>query len=217
MGTGVAMKRQSRLFAIAEFLRGRRTGVTAQQLAERFGVTMRTIYRDLDDLRDANLPVLAEQGRGGGYVLDRRYSLPPINLNAREAALLVALGAHAVRMRLLPFTGTIQSALDKVRGALSTSSQRELLDLLPQLQFVGVPAAKCPPALLRVLEEAWFGQKPTEVSYRRANGSISVRTVWIEQVVMERTTTLLNVVDTTSGERRQYQLARIERAVLAAV
>jgi ATPase subunit of ABC transporter with duplicated ATPase domains len=63
--------------------------------------------------------------RGGGYVLDRHYALPPINLNAREAALLVALGTHAVRMRLLPFTSTVQSALDKVRGALSASSQRE--------------------------------------------------------------------------------------------
>ena len=56
-----------RLFALAEYLRGRRTGVTAEQLAERFGVTVRTMYRDLDALRAADMPLGAERGRGGGY------------------------------------------------------------------------------------------------------------------------------------------------------
>src|SRR5688572_28094365 len=97
------MKRSERLFALAEHLRGRRTGVTAESLAERFGVTIRTIYRDLDTLRAADLPLTAERGRGGGYALDRSYTLPPVNFTAREAALLIALGRFAIDMRLLPF------------------------------------------------------------------------------------------------------------------
>ena len=102
------MQRTQRLFALAEYLRGRRTGVTAETLAERFGVTVRTIYRDLDTLRDASLPLAAERGRGGGYALDRSYSLPPVNFTAREAALLVALGRFAIDMRLLPFVDTLE-------------------------------------------------------------------------------------------------------------
>src|SRR4029078_6451108 len=134
------MQRTERLFALAEYLRGRRTGVTAEVLAERFEVTIRTIYRDLDTLRAASLPLSAERGRGGGYALDRSYTLPPVNFTAREAALLVALGTFAIDMRLLPFSDTLQSALDKVRGALSTSAQRELLSRLSELTFFGVPA-----------------------------------------------------------------------------
>src|SRR3954451_21569821 len=88
----VDMSRTERLFALAEYLRGRRTGVTAETLAERFGVTVRTIYRDLDALRAASLPIGAERGRGGGYALDRNYTLPPVNFTAREAALVIALG-----------------------------------------------------------------------------------------------------------------------------
>src|SRR5580698_7984660 len=131
------MQKTERLFALAEYLRGRRTGVTAEALAERFEVTIRTIYRDLDTLRAASMPLSAERGRGGGYALDSSYTLPPVNFTAREAALLVALGRHAKTTRLLPFTDTLDGALDKVRAALSKSAQRELLTRLDELTFLG--------------------------------------------------------------------------------
>src|SRR5215831_6513800 len=134
------MRKKSRMFAIAEALRARRTGVTAQELADRFGVTLRTIYRDLDALQDAGMPVRADRGRGGGYALDKGYQLPPVNFNAREAALLVVLARMAVEQRLIPFDAAIGRAADKVRAALSTSSQRELLAMIGELQIVGVPA-----------------------------------------------------------------------------
>src|SRR5690348_1952568 len=141
------MRRKSRLFALAEALRARRTGVTAAELAERFGVTLRTIYRDLEALQDAGLPLRADRGRGGGYALDKAYQLPPVNFNAREGALLVALARMAVEQRLMPFHGAIARAADKVRAALSTSAQRELLSLIGELQFVGVPALPIPAAV----------------------------------------------------------------------
>jgi predicted DNA-binding transcriptional regulator YafY len=207
--------RQARLFAIAEYLRGRRTGTTAQAIADRFGVTVRTAYRDLDALRMADLPLHAERGRGGGYALDRHYSLPPVNLNAREAAVLVALGAYASRMRLLPFAETLEAALDKVRGALSESAQRELLSVLDGLQFIGVPALPAPAAVRRAVEEAWFGQRPLRVRYRRADGGAGERTVRVKGVVMERHATLVHVVDVESHESRHLRLDRIDHAELA--
>lgn len=206
------MQRQARLLAITEFLRARKTGVTASQLAERFNVTLRTIYRDLDALRDAELPVHAEQGRGGGYALDRHYTLPPINLNAREAAVLTALGTYAVAMRLLPFPEAMERALDKVRGALSASAQRELLDVMKQLQFVGIPAHAAPPEVTRAVEEAWFGQRPLELTYVGSNGERTHRRVRLESLVLERSLTLLNCFDEGKGEKRQLRLDRVEAA-----
>src|SRR5260370_953703 len=79
------MRRQARLFAIADLLRARRSGITAEELADRFGVAVRTIYRDLETLRDAALPLNAERGRGGGYSLDRAYTLPPLKHRRRRA------------------------------------------------------------------------------------------------------------------------------------
>ena len=209
------MQRTERLFALAEFLRGRRTGVTAEELAERFGVTVRTMYRDLDALRAAELPLGAERGRGGGYALDRSYSLPPVNFTAREAALLVALGRFAINMRLMPFSETLESGLDKVRAALSTSAQRELLTRLSELTFYGVPSLPSKKAVRGALERAFFERQPLRITYVDGNFIETTRTVRVESVAMDRHETRVDATDVDTGERRQFRLDRIERAELA--
>jgi len=206
------VRRRERLFAIAEYLRGRRSGVTAEVLAERFGVTVRTVYRDLDSLRDAELPVRADRGRGGGYALDRAYTLPPVNFTPREAALLVTLGAWATGMRLLPFADTLEGALDKVRGALSLSAQRELAELMAGLQFIGVPAPAVAPAVRRAVEQAWFERQPLRIRYRSGEGIETRRAVRIVSAIMDRSLTLLNCDDLEKGERRQFRIDRILEA-----
>jgi len=207
------MRRRERLFAIAEYLRGRRSGVTAEALAARFGVTVRTVYRDLDSLRAAELPVRADRGRGGGYALDRAYTLPPVNFTPREAALLVALGTWATDMRILPFAETLAGALDKVRGALSASAQRELVELMKGLRFTGVPAHAAPAAVRRAVEQAWFERQPLRIRYEGADGVVTTRAVRIASVVLERGMTLLNCDDLDKGERRQFRLDRILEAL----
>src|SRR5690242_7940073 len=154
--SGFSMRKKSRLFALAEVLRGGRTGITAAELADRFGVTLRTIYRDIEALQDAGMPIRADRGRGGGYALDKSYQLPPVNFTAREAALLIALTRLATEHRLMPFPKAIETATDKVRAALSTSAQRELLTLVGELQLVGVPALPVPSAVREAVETAWF-------------------------------------------------------------
>lgn len=206
------MRRTERLFALTEYLRGRRTGVTAETLAERFGVTVRTIYRDLDALRDAALPVAAEPGRGGGYALEKSYSLPPVNFTAREAALLVALGRFAADMRLLPFTETLESALDKVRAALSASAQRELLQRLQELSFIGVPALPSEKAVRAAIERAWFERQPLAL-VALEQGYIETKCrVRIQAVVMARHDTRIQAVDLDDGSQRNFRLDRILKA-----
>ncbi len=205
------MKRQSRLFALAEHLRGRRTGVTAEELADHFGVSVRTMFRDLESLRDASFPVTGERGRGGGLVLDRAYTLPPVNFTAREAAILVAAGKFLADMRVLPFTSTLSSALDKVRAALSGSAQRQLIEHLESLKFIGVPARTASAEVRRALEEAWFEGLPLTIRYAGARET-TTRRVRLESVIMERSETLVNAHDLEKNEPRQFRLDRIEHA-----
>lgn len=206
------MRRTARLFALAESLRARRTGVTAEELATELGVSVRTVYRDLDALREASLPVGAERGRGGGYALDRAYSLPPVNFTAREAMVLITLGRLASELRLFPFTQTLDAALRKVRAALPTAAQRKLDAEKHRLTFTGVPAHESLPAVRAAIEEAWFEDRPIDLVYRRADQSVGKRRVRITAIVLERTATLVNTEDQDDGERRQLRLHQIESA-----
>ena len=208
------MRKKSRLFAIAEALRARRTGVTAQQLADRFGVTLRTIYRDLESLQDAGMPIKADRGRGGGYALDMHYQLPPVNFTAREAAILVALCRLAVEQRLMPFPAMVEKAADKVRAALTTSAQRELLQLVGQLQLIGVPALPIPASVRDAIETAWFENRALRIVYMKSKWQLSPRLVRIRNLVFDRQVTLLNCVDLESGEDRQFRLDKIQQATV---
>src|SRR5579871_5601756 len=197
------MKRQARLLALVEHLRARRTGVTADQLAERFGTTARTIYRDLDALRDASLPLKADRGRGGGYALDKAYTLPPVNFTAREAAVLLTVGRWATELRLMPFSETLASGLDKVRGALTTTAQRELIDLMKGLVFIGIPAHAAKPEVRAAVEQAWFERAALKMRYQHTDGRISEETVQVDGVLMERSALYLR------GSGRTWRLDRV--------
>jgi len=206
------VQRTERLFALVEYLRARRTGVTAEALAERFEVTIRTIYRDLDALRRAALPLAAERGRGGGYALDKSYCLPPVNFTAREAALLMALGQQAIALRWVPFTNTLTKALDKVRAALGTSAQRELLQRLDELKFVDVPALPVDEKVRAAVERAWFERQPLCITYVNAKAVETKRRIRVLGVIMNRHETRLEAHDLDSQEHRHFRLDRIVAA-----
>ncbi|HEY4055661.1 MAG TPA: HTH domain-containing protein [Kofleriaceae bacterium] len=208
------MRRKTRLFALAEALRARRTGVTAAQLAERFGVTLRTIYRDLEALQDAGMPIKADRGRGGGYALDKSYQLPPVNFTAREAALLLALSRLAIEQRLIPFPNALEKATDKVRAALGTSAQRELLTLIGELQMVGVPALPVPNTVRDAIETAWFESRALRIVYEKKAWELTPRLVRIRSLVFDRQVTLLNCTDLESGSDRQFRLDKIKQATV---
>src|SRR6187399_988706 len=88
------MRRADRLFQIVNALRRRRTATTAAQLAERLGVSERTVYRDVRDLILAGTPIDGEAGVG--YRIRPGYDLPPLMFDRDEIQALV-LGARIVR------------------------------------------------------------------------------------------------------------------------
>src|ERR1051326_4790779 len=88
------MRRADRLFQIIQLLRRRRTAARAADIAERLGVSERTIYRDVRDLVLAGTPIDGEAGVG--YRIRPGYDLPPLMFDRDEIQALV-LGARIVR------------------------------------------------------------------------------------------------------------------------
>jgi predicted DNA-binding transcriptional regulator YafY len=101
-----------------------------------------------------------------------------------------------------------------VRGALSASAQRELIELMDAIQFVGIPAHGAPPAVRRAVEQAWFERQPLRIRYQGADYGVSSRVVRIVSVILERGVTLLNCDDLDKGEPRQFRLDRIIEAAV---
>ncbi|NUP68323.1 MAG: HTH domain-containing protein [Nonomuraea sp.] len=88
--------------------------LTSASLAERTGVSTRTVERDIAALQDAGVPIAARRGTGGGYAIDARSELPPLTLTPGEASALVA-SLVAVGPRA---SASAQSALAKLIAAL---------------------------------------------------------------------------------------------------
>jgi len=80
------VRRADRLFSIIQLLRGGRY-VTARRLADRFEVSERTIYRDVDELTLSGVPIEREAGRG--HRLPKTFEVPPLMFDRHEIEALV--------------------------------------------------------------------------------------------------------------------------------
>jgi predicted DNA-binding transcriptional regulator YafY len=111
------MQRFDRLFSILLYLRGGRI-VSAIDLAQRVGVSKRTIYRDLETLSATGVPVYAERGRLGGIRLLEGYFLPPLMFTREEATALL-LGLATLRgLKAAPYAAETETATRKLLAAL---------------------------------------------------------------------------------------------------
>ncbi len=90
-----------------------------------------------------------------------------------------------------------------MRPALSASAQRQLLDHMETLKFIGVPARTAAPEVRRALEEAWFEGATLRIRYAGARET-TTRPVRITSVVMERSETLVNAHDLEKGRRGSF-------------
>ncbi|MCL2297142.1 MAG: YafY family transcriptional regulator [Proteobacteria bacterium] len=120
-------RRADRLFQIVQMLRGRRL-TTAANLAERLGVSERTIYRDIRDLSLSGVPVEGEAGVG--YRLNAHYDIPPLMFSAHEVEALIA------GMRLLKTWG------GKSLAEAAESAQEKLIAALPHERRITAEASR---------------------------------------------------------------------------
>lgn len=117
------MRRADRLFEIVQILRGRRL-TTARYLAERLGVSDRTIYRDVQDLSLSGVPILGEAGVG--YALKKGFDLPPLmfNYDEVEALLIGARMASAYGGKAL--AKSAERAMEKIAAVLPDNRRAAL-------------------------------------------------------------------------------------------
>lgn len=151
--------------------------VTAQEIADRFQLSLRTVYRDIKALDEAGVPIIGEAGVG--YSVMEGYRLPPILFTKDEAASLL-LGAKLVeRFTDMSAQKSFESAMFKVKAVLR-GADKEFLEELDSRMIVGKnPAsAETENAELRMeqLRQCLVEKKVIRISYAGAyDRSISDR------------------------------------------
>ena len=127
------ISRLSRLTAILLQLQSRRMS-TSTALAERFNVSVRTIYRDIRALEDAGVPVIAVEGKG--YKLMEGYTLPPVSFTERQANALITAEQLVMRNRDASFVQDYAEAIVKIKAVLQHGIQHKT-ELLSDRLVVG--------------------------------------------------------------------------------
>lgn len=120
------IKRLSRLTAILTHLQTKRI-LTSTTLAEKFGVSARTIYRDIKALGQAGVPIFAEDGKG--YSLMEGYRIPPVMFTENEANALITAEQLVLKNRDSSLIKEYTEAINKIKAVLLYST-KEKADLL---------------------------------------------------------------------------------------
>ncbi|WP_028550273.1 helix-turn-helix transcriptional regulator [Paenibacillus sp. UNC451MF] len=142
----------------------RKRKFTVKELAMEFGVSTRTMLRDLQELSELGVPLYSEVGPHGGYQVLKERILPPIAFSEEEAAALF-FAVYALRhYSSLPFEAESASALDKFYLHMSGDVRDRIDEMKNRVDFV-TPTRQQESPYLSILLEAAVQQKVLLIQY----------------------------------------------------
>jgi predicted DNA-binding transcriptional regulator YafY len=124
---GKMMNRMDRLFAILVQLQTKRI-VKAKEIAERFDISLRTVYRDISALEEAGIPIGSNAVIG--YYLEEGYHSPPVMFTVQEAGALITAEKFMEKFSDCSMEMHFHSALDKIKAVMKNQDK----DYLERLQ-----------------------------------------------------------------------------------
>jgi predicted DNA-binding transcriptional regulator YafY len=207
------MNRLDRISAILVNLQSRSV-VRASDCAERFGVSVRTIYRDIRTLEQAGVPICGDAGVG--YSLVEGYRLPPLMFTPEEALAFMTAEQFSAQMTDSHNSHHFRSGMDKVR-AVMRGVERGYMDGITGSITVRrspyTPRAKVPNLLQPILRSV-NDKKILEMDYTRGDGGVSRREVEAVGVTFSHPYWYLIAWCHLRGEYRTFRLDRIDGLVV---
>ena len=167
------MNRIDRLFGILVLLQSKKF-VSAEAIAEKFGMSIRTVYRDIKALGEQGIPISFEPYKG--YCIVQGYFLPPVAFNSEEANALLLMEAMVTGFADRSIQTHYTNALNKVKAVLK-HSQKEKLDQLHHQTKFQLPARLYNDyEYLSVLQRAVAEKTLIEFEYRNLKEENTKRT-----------------------------------------
>jgi len=210
--------RADRLLSILLLLQNREK-MTSRELAQTLEVSERTVFRDMEALSASGIPILAERGREGGWMLTEGYRTSLTGMKPQEIGSLL-LSADASIMKDLGIQDDYSSALLKLEAASSHRLSNSANYLSERIHIDGAswhPSDETYP-FLSVLQRALWEDRKVKITYLRSNertvrfieplGLVAKRGVWYvvakskEELRTFRVSRLVNVEETHEWFKR---------------
>ncbi|HFK1542669.1 TPA: helix-turn-helix transcriptional regulator [Bacillus cereus] len=130
----IHLSKAKRLLDILIFASAKKA-FTAQEIADEFNISVRTVHRYILDLSDMGLPIYAEQGRNGGYKVLTNRVIPPILFTEEEAVSIFFAFQSLSYYRDLPFNTEINSVTHKLYSSLQHDAKAKVDKIRSYIAF----------------------------------------------------------------------------------
>jgi predicted DNA-binding transcriptional regulator YafY len=209
-----AGSRADRLDLIVRRLRDR-PGLTAGELARDLGVSARSIFRDLDTLRERGYPLESARGRGGGLRVHPNWGLGRVLFSGDEALCTLLALAISERLGMPMFGPALARARRKIADAFPAAERRRIAPLRERI-FVGPPASRSvrasyrepQTATARELQSAFVSERQVLAEYQREDGVVSRRQLEPHALVINWPAWYLMVFDHSRAAPRTLRMDR---------
>lgn len=207
--------RADRLLSLMMLLQSR-SQMTAEELANELEVSKRTVYRDIDALSVAGVPVYANGGPGGGYALLDSYRTTLTGLNENEIRALFMLTIPGP-ISDLGVSQQLKTAILKLTSSFTDDHNEHANYLRQRLHLDAASWFQSDESLphLKTVQEAVWQDYQLVLSYRRSNGEVSERTVSPYGLVAKAS--IWYLVAATEQGMRGYRVSRIEAVQMTQV
>lgn len=160
------MTQLARLIHVLTLLKSKRL-LTATELSDKYEVSVRTIYRDIQKLIEAGVPVITIEGRG--YTLMDGYSVAPVQFTEKEANALITAQHLVGRSNDSSFVTDFEEALTKIKSVFRSSILEKSEVLNNQLHVFDTRKESISSNALSELQLAITNFNYTEINYRKAD------------------------------------------------
>lgn len=196
-----------RLLAITVLLLNRQR-ISAKELADRFEVSVKTIYRDIDALGQAGIPVVAHKGASGGFEIMEEYTLHRQLLSIKEmAAILAAIKGAASALD----DGLLEHLLEKMEALIGKMEQGQSGYAKAGVVFDFRPWGQSSAALEKIhsIKQAIERALPMRITYSNREGDGSERIIEPYKLILKGQLWYLQAFCTLKNEFRVFRLSRI--------
>lgn len=174
------MNRIDRLTAILVQLQTKRV-VKAEEIADHFEISLRTVYRDVKALMEAGVPIGSEAGKG--YFIVDGYHLPPVMFTENEASAMLVGAKLVEKMGDKSVRTAFESAMHKIRAVLNESGKDHLqnlethIEIFTRSKYEGGENKDFPDHFLTDIQRAVARKETLRIEYSNAEEEQTLREV----------------------------------------